>query len=198
MDKKQSEQSQAFWEDRWQSENTGWDIGYTSPPIAQYVSQYPNKDAAVLVAGCGNAHEAEYLLEQGFQNITLIDIAPTAVKRLQEKFSSSSAIKVVCADFFEHLGQYDLMIEQTFFCAIPPQRRADYARHAASLLRQKGKLIGLLFDIVFEKEGPPFGGSAAEYRSLFEPYFEIITMEACYNSIPPRAGSELFIQFSKK
>ncbi|MBS1628761.1 MAG: methyltransferase domain-containing protein [Bacteroidetes bacterium] len=198
MDKKQSEQSQAFWEDRWQSENTGWDIGYPSPPIAQYVSQYPNKDAAVLVAGCGNAHEAEYLLEQGFQNITLIDIAPTAVKRLQEKFSSSSAIKVVCADFFEHLGQYDLMIEQTFFCAIPPQRRADYARHAASLLRQKGKLIGLLFDIVFEKEGPPFGGSAAEYRSLFEPYFEIITMEACYNSIPPRAGSELFIQFSKK
>lgn len=198
MDNLQQTHPKDFWDSHWQSEQTGWDIGYPSPPIAHYMSQYPDKDAAILIAGCGNAYEAEFLLQQGFRNITLVDIAPTAVQRLQEKFSASPEVQVICSDFFQHRGNYDLMIEQTFFCAIPPANRADYARQAASLLRKNAKLVGLLFDVEFEKEGPPYGGSTEAYRLLFEPYFNIRTMEPSYNSIPPRSGAEVFINFSKK
>jgi len=55
-----------------------------------------------------------------------------------------------------------------------------------------------LFGIEFEKQGPPFGGSAEEYKELFEPYFRLDRMEPCYNSIAPRNGSELFIKLERK
>jgi hypothetical protein len=35
---------------------------------------------------------------------------------LQTKFGDNPNIKVICGDFFEHQGQYDLIIEQTFLC----------------------------------------------------------------------------------
>jgi SAM-dependent methyltransferase len=190
--------SQAFWNERWQSGLTGWDVGYASPTIAEFMRQYPDKNAAILIAGCGNAYEAEFLVAQGFTNITLVDIAPEAVARLQMKFDDAAQVKVICADFFTHQGHYDLMLEQTFFCAIPPARRGEYVQHAASLLNDQGKLAGLLFDTDFGREGPPFGGSEAEYQALFAPCFTTKVMAPCYNSIPPRAGSELFIHLIKK
>lgn len=188
---------QAYWNTRWQNKEMGWDIGYASPAITEYMAQYSNKNAAILIPGCGNAYEAEYLVVNGFTNITLIDIAPKAVEVLNAKFINIPQITVLCEDFFQHQGNYDLIIEQTFFCAIPPDRRKEYAEKAASLLNENGKIIGMLFDTTFEKQGPPFGGCPCEYKPIFEPHFSIKTMEKCYNSIPPRADSEVFINLIK-
>ena len=187
-----------YWEAQWQSKTTGWDIGYASPAIVQYMQQYPNKNASLLIPGCGNAYEAEQLVKMGFTNITLIDIAPKAVEQLKKKFEKIPQVKILHADFFNHQGKYDLMIEQTFFCAIPPNKRKEYAQKASELLNSKGKIIGLLFDKTFETDGPPFGGCPCEYKPIFNPYFEIKTMELCANSIPPRVNSEVFIIFDKK
>ena len=189
---------QTYWNTRWEKGETGWDIGYAAPAITEYMSAYPDKNAAILIPGCGNAYEAAWLAEQGFTNITVIDIAPKAVAQLQSKFQNTPEVKVIGEDFFQHEAKYDLIIEQTFFCAIPPARRKDYVQKAASLLQPEGKIIGLLFNKNFEQAGPPFGGTASEYRNLFEPFFIIQTMEACYNSIPQRAGSELFVSLNKK
>ena len=52
----------AFWNNRWATGQTGWDIGYASPAITTYLQQYENKNAAILIPGCGNAHEAEFLI----------------------------------------------------------------------------------------------------------------------------------------
>lgn len=184
----------SFWEANWQNGTTGWDIGFASPPIVEYMQSFQNKDAAILIPGCGNAYEAVSLVAQGFTNITLIDIAPKAVENLKISFGDHPAVKVYCEDFFQHEGAYDLMIEQTFFCAIPPVMRTAYVIKTAELLKQGGKLAGVLFDRTFEKQGPPFGGFADEYKLLFEPYFEISKMERCYNSIAPRRDKELFIE----
>ncbi len=189
---------QHYWESQWESKNTGWDVGTPTPAITEYMSQYANKNAAILIAGCGNAHEAEYLVASGFTNITLIDIAPSAVKLLVEKFTDVPQVKVLCADFFTHKGRYDLMIEQTFFCAITPNRRTEYVKQAAKLLNKTGKIIGLLFDRTFDKKGPPFGGDASEYTAVFAPFFTIRIMDKCHNSIAPRSNSEVFINLEKK
>ncbi|MBS1489019.1 MAG: methyltransferase domain-containing protein [Bacteroidetes bacterium] len=189
---------QSFWNTRWQNHETGWDIGHASPAITQYMAQEPDKNSAILIPGCGNAYEAEYLVKNGFTNITLIDIAPQAVELLKNKFVNAPQVKILCGDFFQHQGHYDLIIEQTFFCAFHPHRRNEYAEKVASLLTKQGRIIGLLFNTTFEKQGPPFGGSVSEYQSIFEPYFDIKTMSLCYNSIAPRAGSEVFIHFIKK
>jgi len=189
---------QTYWNTRWQREETGWDIGIAAPAITEYMLQYTNKDAAILIPGCGNAHEAEFLIKNGFNNITLIDIAAEAVERLKNRFAGKEQVKILCEDFFNHEGDYDLIIEQTFFCAIPPFKRKEYAQKTSSLLRTNGKIIGLLFDKQFEEQGPPFGGCSCEYKPIFTPYFEIYKMETCYNSITPRKEKELFINLVKK
>lgn len=187
----------SFWNHCWKSGQTGWDVGYATQPITEYLDQYENKDAAVLIPGCGNAYEAAYMLDLGFTNITLLDISDEAVKIIKEKFKSAPQVKVLCEDFFEHEGKYDLIIEQTFFCAQVLERRSEYVKKASSILNENGRLAGVLFGISFGPSGPPFGGRFEEYRILFSPFFQLKTMEPCYNSIPPRSGSELFITFIK-
>ena len=67
-----------------------------------------------------------------------------------------------------------------------------------SLLKDKGKLVGVLFNHHFEKEGPPFGGTREEYSEYFIDNFNINVYETSYNSIKPRAGREFFINLSRK
>lgn len=186
-----------YWNAKWEQRETGWDIGYSSPAIEEYMLQYPDKNARILIPGCGNAYEATFLLENGFSDITILDIAPLAVEVLQKKFKYNPEIKVICGDFFEHTEKYDLMIEQTFFCAISPLLRKEYVQKASELLNENGRIIGVMFNRNFAG-GPPFSGSAAEYEFLFRKNFEIHTLEPCTNSIVPRQGSEVFVNFKKK
>lgn len=187
---------QEYWNKKYINQETGWDLGEVSPPIKEYIDTIKDKTASFLIPGCGNSYEAEYLLNQGFTNITVIDIAPIVAKNLQERFKNNFNIKIVLGDFFEHQGKYDFIIEQTFFCALPPIIRDKYVSKTTQLLSDEGKLVGLLFDRTFEK-GPPFGGSKAEYKNLFKDSFDLLEMDLCLNSIPPRANTELFIEFKK-
>lgn len=188
-----------YWNSRYQQQQTGWDIGYPSTPLATYIDQISNKNIAILIPGCGNAYEAKYLMDKGFTNVTLVDIAPTVVATLQNELTMylPHGLQIIEADFFTLKGSYDLIVEQTFFCAIDPILRPQYVKQMHALLNDKGKIAGVLFDKKFEV-GPPFGGSILEYEALFTPYFHIKTMAACYNSIPPRVGAELFVILEKK
>lgn len=186
----------AYWEAQYKAKATGWDLGKVSPPLQTYVDRIENKNRAILIPGCGNSYEAAYLLEQGFTNITVIDIAPTPVADLKEKFKNNPNIQIILGDFFEHQGKYDLIIEQTFFCALPPTMRQKYVWKIHQLLADQGILAGLLFNRTFEIS-PPFGGSKEEYEMLFAVAFDFLKMDVCPNSIAPRANSELFFELKK-
>lgn len=192
--------SKDFWNNLYQTNDTGWNIGYPSPPIKAYVDQLKNKGISILIPGCGNAYEAEYLLEQGFTNVTVIDIAPALTAALENKFKKESGkkIHIITGNFFEHAGTYQLILEQTFFCALDPSLRMKYADKMHTLLVKGGHLAGVLFNKVFEEEGPPFGGTIEEYKLLFEKHFDIKTLEHCYNSIEKRKGNEVFINLVSK
>jgi SAM-dependent methyltransferase len=185
-----------YWEERWRKGQTGWDLGQVSPPLKAYLSQLTRRDLSILIPGCGNAWEASYLAEAGYSDVTLLDIAPTAVASLRERFGEK--VKVHLGDFFRHEEKHDLMLEQTFFCALPLEQRPVYVRQVHKLLKSGGKLAGVLFNRNFDGAGPPYGGDMAEYRELFEPLFEILVMDPCYNSEAPRQGTEVFILFRKK
>lgn len=186
----------SYWESQYKAKTIGWDLGKVSPPIQIYVDTVDDKNCSILIPGCGNSYEAEYLLKQGFTNITVVDIAPTPVAVLKEKFKNNSNIQIILGDFFEHQGKYDLIIEQTFFCALPPFMRQKYVWKMHQLLADDGILAGLLFNRTFES-GPPFGGSKEEYKILFAGTFDFLKMEVSKNSIAPRANSELFIELKK-
>lgn len=188
--------TQNYWSQRYQENNTGWDIGAPSTPLKAYIDQLENKDLKILIPGAGNSYEAEYLYNQGFKNIYVLDIAKEPLEAFQKRVPDFPSEHIIQDDFFKHQGSYDLILEQTFFCSFPPlpETRKQYALKMHELLKQNGKMVGLWFNfpLTGDIEKRPFGGSKEEYLGYFEPYFNIKTFENCYNSIPPRMGNELF------
>jgi SAM-dependent methyltransferase len=160
------------------------------------VDQLTNKDLRILIPGCGSGYEGEYLFKNGFKHVHLLDFSPQPLVAFKNRVPEFPEKQLHVGDFFEHHGSYDLVIEQTLFCAIDPKLRRAYAEKAASLLKKGGKLVGVMFNREFEG-GPPFGGSAEEYLTYFRDHFSTVSMEPCYNSIAPRAGSEVFVKMTK-
>ncbi|MAX80961.1 MAG: SAM-dependent methyltransferase [Crocinitomicaceae bacterium] len=190
--------SKEYWTNRYQDGSTGWDVGLATPPIAEYAQQLEDKSIKILVPGCGNAHEAEFLHQHGFENVFVLDISKAPLENFKKRISTFPQEHLICSDFFHHQGEYDLILEQTFFCAIDPVLREEYVKHCASLLKPGGKLVGVLWGVPMNSDKPPFGGNHSEYESLFTPYFDILVMEEARNSISPRMGNELFVIFKKK
>ncbi len=63
-----------YWKYRYQQKQTGWDIGFASTPLVTYFDHLNDKDIKILIPGCGNAYEAEYLFSVwseigGFYNL---------------------------------------------------------------------------------------------------------------------------------
>jgi SAM-dependent methyltransferase len=186
-----------YWTTRYLNNSTAWDAGEVTFPIKQYLDQIAGKDIKILVPGAGNGHEVLYAYKKGFRNIHMLDISELPLNRFIEACPEFPKEKVHHQDFFDHQGQYDLILEQTFFCALPPILREKYVSKMKQLLKPNGILAGVLFAVHFSHEGPPFGGQLEEYRKLFSEEFEILKLEPCYNSIPPRVGSELFFSLRK-
>lgn len=193
---------EAYWSKRYKEDRTGWDIGYPSTPLKTYFDQLEINDLSILIPGAGNAYEAEYLFHLGFQNVHILDISSTPLQAFQKRVPHFPKAQLLHANFFEFEGQFDLIIEQTFFCSFlpTPENRKQYATQMAQLLKPGGKLVGVWFDfpLAGDVEKRPFGGSKEEYLSYFEPHFNIKTFEKAYNSIPPRQGNELFGIFLKE
>jgi methyl halide transferase len=186
-----------YWNNRYLQLDTGWDLKAVSPPLKRYFDNPSQPLGRVFIPGCGQAHEAVYLSQLGYQNVVLLDFAPALVRQLRTKFENTT-IDVQEGDIFKHQGIYDTIVEQTLFCAIDPRRRLDYVKKMADLLHSGGVWVGLLFNKNFEKPGPPFGGNKAEYVNLLKETFEILIMEVCNDSVEPRMGSELFFIAKKK
>ncbi|MBD0402793.1 methyltransferase domain-containing protein [Flammeovirga sp. EKP202] len=187
-----------YWTEKYESNNTGWDIGYISTPLKEYIDQLEDKELKILIPGVGNGYEIEYLWQLGFKNCYAVDISEAPLQNVKKRCPDFPEEQLLCSDFFQiDIGHFNLILEQTFFCALNPSLRKQYVEQMYRLLKKGGKLSGLLFDFELTKNGPPFGGSKEEYLSLFEPKFDIKILERCYNSIPPRSGNELFFSFEK-
>ena len=190
-----------YWKNRWQVGATGWDAGEATTPIRTFVDylveKNTDKNLRILIPGAGSGHEAIYFYKQGFQNITVCDWAEEAIEKLKNQLPELPESQMIVGDFFDLKGTFDIIIEQTFFCAIDPSFRPKYAKKCFELLHTEGVICGVLFSQNFDFQGPPFGGTEAEYRSYFEPYFDILTIERCKNSIIPRKNTELWIKLKK-
>ncbi|MBZ9631167.1 TPMT family class I SAM-dependent methyltransferase [Salegentibacter sp. LM13S] len=190
--------SSEFWSQRYEQNHTGWDIGEISSPLKNYIAQLKDRELKILIPGAGNAYEAEYLFQHGFKNVYVADISEKPLKNLKNRVPEFPEEQLLHIDFFEIENSFDLILEQTFFCALPVDARQNYAKKSAELLKENGLLTGLLFSFPLTENGPPFGGSKDEYLTYFSQYFEIEILEPCYNSIKPRQGNELFLKLRKK
>lgn len=183
-----------YWNNRYVNNDFGWDTGSVSIPLKEYFDQLTNKQLSILIPGAGNAYEAEYLVNNGFTNVFVCDFAEEPLKNLKQRCPAIKQENLLQIDFFEISNmKFDLIIEQTFFCALHPSLRKKYFEKMHELLKPNGKLVGLLFHDLLNSDMPPFGGSKEEYETYFKDLFKIKVYDTCNNSIRPRAGRELFI-----
>lgn len=195
-----TDSQEAYWTQRYQEHKTGWDIGGPSLPLQKYIDQLEDKQLKILIPGAGNAYEAEYLHQQGFTNVFVLDISKIPLDSFRQRVPDFPANHLIHDDFFALEDTFDLIFEQTFFCSLEPtaSNRSAYAKQMHALLNPYGKLVGVWFKHPLTVAASrPFGGSKEEYQSYLTPYFQEQVFEDCYNSISPRMGNELFGIFKR-
>lgn len=190
--------NQEYWSDRYQHLDSPWDTGSATPPLRSCIDSISDKDATILIPGCGSAHEAIYAYQKGYKNVYILDWSPEPLLEFKKANPFFPESQILCSDFFTLTKPFDVILEQTFFCAIDPDLRSTYVTQCAALLNTNGILMGLFFSSYFDKPGPPFGGTIDEYIHLFSTHFQIRKLEPCTNSIAPRMGNELIFEFVKK
>lgn len=122
----------AYWRGRYAAGRDGWDARAATPPLRAYFDQLDvARQPRILIPGAGRAYEAEYLHQVGFRQVFVADLAPEALQALAARVPAFPAEHLLLADFFAlpHAAPYDLIVEQTFFCALSPALRPAYARH---------------------------------------------------------------------
>ncbi|MBC8286072.1 MAG: methyltransferase domain-containing protein [Nitrospinae bacterium] len=196
----EKEYSQEDWQGHYESNDLGWDLGQVAPPFVKLWQEKKLPSGKVLVPGCGRGHEVVFLSENGFE-VTAIDFSKGAVTYLENALKVRSLSgRVLHQDFFglddSHDGIYDLVLEQTFFCAISPRLRQDYVLNVARILRPGGTLVGLFYHT--DKEGgPPYNTTREDIETHFLEKFEIQQLDKTSLSAEQRKDKEWLGIFQK-
>ena len=180
-----------FWQGRYNSQNTPWDLGKASPHLSALLQQAPDwlRPGKTAVVGCGRGHDAALFAQAGFPTVGF-DYAPGAIAEAKALYGAMADFQQ--ANLFEladpaspWAGQFDYWIEHTCFCAILPEERPAYVRSALNLLKPNGLLIGVFWEHD-DPDGPPFSTPEADWHAAFDAHFEVVSVEAG----PPAGGRQ--------
>jgi methyl halide transferase len=201
MTEKKDGYSQKDWQRHYDEGDLGWDLGQVAPPFIKLFESKMIVPGKTLVPGCGRGHEVIYLAENGFE-VTAVDYSTGAVDHLKSTVQERKLkCEVLHMNFFEmdavHNGVYDLLIEQTFFCAISPEQRPSYVSTVARALKPGGMIAGLFYHTEGEG-GPPFNTTREDIVEHFSDSFEIQQLSKTENSAEQRKNKEWLAILIKK
>jgi SAM-dependent methyltransferase len=189
------------WEADYARQTDGWDLGGPTPVFEHLLSTRQLPPGRMIVLGAGRGHDARLFARHGFQ-VTAVDFASQAVHEMHRLADLAAPVEILQHDIFtlpESLnGSFDYVLEYTCFCAIDPNRRAEYADLVARLLKPNGLYIDLAFPLDGRKGGPPFAVTETEILGLFQNRgFELLTREKPAESVSPRRHAEELFIFQK-
>jgi methyl halide transferase len=193
MGEESKEYKQEDWQRHYDENDLGWDLGQVAPPFVRMWEEEKLPVGKVLIPGCGRGHEVLFLAGNGFE-VTGVDYSEGAVTHLKNALSERNLEgRVFHQDFFSlddsHDGIYDLVIEQTFFCAISPRERPDYVQNVSRMLKPGGMLVGLFYHT--DKEGgPPYNTTCEDIETNFSEKFKILQLEKETMSAEQRKDKE--------
>jgi cyclopropane fatty-acyl-phospholipid synthase-like methyltransferase len=202
MAEKKNGYLQKDWQRHYDEGDLGWDLGQVAPPFIKLFESKTILPGKTLIPGCGRGHEVIYLAENGFE-VTAVDYSPGAVNHLKSTVQERNLkCEVLNMDFFgidsAHNGVYDLLIEQTFFCAISPEQRSSYVSTVARALKKGGMLAGLFYNTGEEEGGPPFNTTREDIKKYFSDSFEIRQLSKAEDSAEQRKNKEWLAILIKK
>jgi len=189
------------WQRHYDEGDLGWDLGQVAPPFVTLFESNLIVPGKTLVPGCGRGHEVVYLAENGF-DVTAVDYSVGAVNHLKAVVEKRQLnTRILHMNFFEldpaYNEIYDLLIEQTFFCAISPEQRPMYVATVARALKKGGMLAGLFYH-TGQEGGPPFNTTQDDIVKSFSDSFEIRELAQAKNSAEQRKDKEWLAILVKK
>ena len=191
-----------FWRGRYRTGRTPWDLGAVSAPVRTLVERWFPPSGRVFIPGCGRGHEALFLAERGYA-VTALDLVPEPLAYLREQAAARALrLDIREGDLFalaaEEQARYDVWLEQTCLCALPPARFADYEALAQRLLKPGGQLLGVFMEVSCD-EGPPYSTPPALVFALFPPQrWEREGPHAVQPQNPARPGPEFLARFIRR
>ena len=191
----------SWWESKYQAGTAPWDLGAPAPSLLTWLQRRARPTGRAIVLGAGRGHDAIALAEAGYE-VTAVDFSASAIAEAKAAAAQRGVtIEFLARDMFTLLpeleGRFDLVFEHTCFCAIPPERRADYVEVAHGLLVPGGTYLAIFFTHR-EPGGPPFGTSFEEIEQLFSPRFDLLALVPAPASVPQRQGDEHLGEFMKR
>ena len=191
-----------FWEQCYQENNTGWDIGAPTPIFMNWCDNLELL-SKICIPGAGNGYDPLYFASKG-HDVTAIDFAESPISRLKkqskDKKINLTALKNDIFNLEESLyDQFDYIVEYTCYCAIHPSMRMKYIEIMHRLLKKGGELVAILLPLNKDLSdgGPPFGIDLEETLDLFSHKFSIVESTKHPLSIEPRSENEQFVRFLK-
>jgi SAM-dependent methyltransferase len=194
--------SPSFWEEYYRSGRTGWDLGRPTPVFTRLAESGAFTPGKMLVICAGRGYDARLFAEKGFE-VTAVDFAEDAIQEMLVMNDSETSMEIIQADLFALPAfmneEFDYVLEYTCFCAIDPQRRAEYINSVTRLLKPGGIYIALAFPVGGRTGGPPFVVTPDELVGpLSELGFELLTREVPDDSAAGRQGIEELLILKKK
>ena len=191
-----------FWEQCYQENNTGWDLGAPTPIFMNWCDNLELL-SKICIPGAGNGYDPVYFASKG-HDVTAIDFAESPISRLKkqskDKKINLTALKNDIFNLEESLyDQFDYIVEYTCYCAIHPSMRMKYIEIMHRLLKKGGELVAILLPLNKDLSdgGPPFGIDLEETLDLFSHKFSIVESIEHPLSIEPRSENEQFVRFLK-
>ena len=201
MKEKKNGYTQKDWQQHYDEDDLGWDLGQVAPPFVNLFESKTIFPGKTLVPGCGRGHEVIFLAENGFE-VTAVDFSLGAINHLQPTIQERKLkCEILHMNFFEmdavHNEAFDMVIEQTFFCAISPEQRTSYVSTVARALKQGGMLAGLFYH-TGEDGGPPYNTTREDIVKHFSDSFEIRQLTKAEDSAEKRKNKEWLVILIKK
>lgn len=199
QNEKQAWSTQEYWQERFDTSNTPWELGAPSSVVLEACSELGNvgvplDGSRVLSPGCGRGSDALELVARGSTVIAVewsAHVAHDLINRHRvARIPGRGSLEVRIGDFFVVEPEpVDIVCEHTFLCALDPTRRAAYAQRIASWLKPGGFLCGNFFvvsddeasglpglSLTKEGVGPPFGITKGALVDLLDGYFSVVKL----------------------
>ena len=118
----------------------------------ELIEKYSNKDAKILDAGSGISFLVNILMEEGYKNITLLDVSKTSLEIVKKRLKNN-AVQFVCDDIlnFTTEKKFDIWHDRAVFHFLTSQKERQ--RYFATLINSlKSEAIAIIS--TFRVNGP--------------------------------------------
>lgn len=161
-----------------------WHQADPSRSLRLVTAAAPNRTAAIVDVGGGSSRLVDRLLDLGYTNLTVLDLAPVALEYARQRLGDRAAwVTWVEADVTSHRLAHPVEVwhdRAVFHFLIDPEDRARYLARARAAVLAGGHLIVASF----APDGPTMcsGLAIVRYdpagmRNEFAPWFEPVTFE---------------------